>query len=74
MVVLSFRSVCRKSPCTHRCAVTRSEVNVIGPSIVPAIPEAASQSSGNALLRLEGVESHLRNLARMLAVVCVEQL
>jgi hypothetical protein len=40
----------------------------------------ASQNEGDeplgngTLLRLEGVESHLRNLARMLAVVFVEQL
>jgi hypothetical protein len=34
----------------------------------------ASQFTGNALLRLEGVESHLRNLVGMLAVVFVEQL
>ena len=34
----------------------------------------ASRSTGNALLRLEGVESHLRNLVGMLAVVFVEQL
>jgi hypothetical protein len=50
------------------------EVQAIGPSIVLAIPEAASQSRGSVLLRLEGVESHLRNLVRMLAVVCVEEL
>jgi hypothetical protein len=34
----------------------------------------ACHSTGNALLRLERVESHLRNLVRMLAVVFVEQL
>ena len=53
---------------------SRSEVNAIGPSIVPAIPEAASQSIGSALLRLERIELHFGNLARVLAVVCVEQL
>jgi hypothetical protein len=53
---------------------SRSEVNAIGLSIVPAIPEAASQSTGSVLLRLEGVELRLRNLARVLVVICVEQL
>ena len=53
---------------------SRSEGNAIGPSIVPAIPEAASQSGGSVLLRLEGVELRLRNLARVLVVVRVEQL
>jgi hypothetical protein len=37
-----------------------------------AVTRSASQSTGNALLRLEGVESHLRNLVGMLAVVFVE--
>ena len=36
--------------------------------------KSACHSTGNALLRLEGVESHLRNFFGMLAVVCVEQL
>jgi hypothetical protein len=64
------------APCvTSKLGVqSRSEVNAIGASIVPAIPEAASQSIRGALLRLEGVESHLRNLVRTLAVICVEQL
>jgi len=53
---------------------SRSEVNAIGFSIVPAIPEAASQSRGSVLLRLEGVELRLRNLARVLVVIRVEQL
>jgi hypothetical protein len=51
-----------------------SEVKAIGPSIAPAIPEAASQSRGCVLLRLEGVASRLRKLARVLGVVRVEQL
>jgi hypothetical protein len=34
--------------------------------------KSACRSTGNALLRLEGVESHLRNLVGMLAVVFVE--
>jgi hypothetical protein len=37
----------------------------MGPSIVAPIPEAASQSGGSVLLRLAGVESRLRNLARV---------
>jgi hypothetical protein len=53
---------------------SRSEVNAIGSSIVPAIPEAASQSRGSVLLGLEGVELRLRNLARVLVVIRVEQL
>jgi hypothetical protein len=51
---------------------SRSEVNVIGPSIVPAIPEATGQFRGSVLLRLEGVELRLRNLVWVLAVVRVE--
>jgi hypothetical protein len=50
------------------------EVKVTGPSIVPAIPEAASESRGKVFLRLGGVESRLRKLARVLGVVLVEQL
>jgi hypothetical protein len=46
----------------------------MGPSIVAPIPEATSQSRGSVLLRLEGVESRLRNLVRVLTVVRVEQL
>lgn len=74
-MVLSFRfrSVCRKSPCTHGRAIT-FWVKAIGPSNVSAIPAVASQSRGNVLLRLEGVEVRLRNLARVLVVVRVEQL
>jgi hypothetical protein len=51
-----------------------SEVKAIGPSIVPAIPEAASQSRGSGLLRLEDVEMRFCYFARVLAVVRVEQL
>ncbi|MDB5783659.1 MAG: hypothetical protein JWQ50_3574 [Caballeronia mineralivorans] len=53
---------------------SRSEVNATGSLIVPAIPEAASQSRGSVLLRLEGIELSLRNLARVLVVIRVEQL
>jgi hypothetical protein len=53
---------------------SRSEVNAIDSSIVPAIPEASSQSRGSVLLRLEGVELRLCNLARVLVVIRVEQL
>jgi hypothetical protein len=53
---------------------SRSEDNAIGFSIVPAIPEAASQSTGSVLMRLEGIELRLRNLTRVLVVIRVEQL
>jgi hypothetical protein len=53
---------------------SRSEANGINPSIVSAIPEAAGQSRGSVLPRLDAVESRLRNLARVLPVVRVEQL
>jgi hypothetical protein len=50
------------------------EVKAIGPSIVPAIPEADASPEGSALPRLQGVEARLRNLVRVLAVVHIEQL
>jgi hypothetical protein len=56
------------------CVRSCSEVKAIGPLIVLATPEAATQSRRSVLLRLEGVESRLRNLARVVVVVRVEQL
>jgi hypothetical protein len=37
-------------------------------------PWSLSAPSGRSLLRFMGIESHLRNLAGILAVVCIEQL
>ncbi|CAB3743541.1 hypothetical protein LMG27174_07004 [Paraburkholderia rhynchosiae] len=49
-------------------------VKATGSLIVPAIPEAASQSRGSALPRLQGVEACLLRIVRMQVAVRVEQL
>ena len=71
--VLSLTSVL-ESRLVRMAVRSCSDVKSIGPSIVPAIPEAASQSGGRVLLRLQGVDARFRNLARVLVVVRVEQL